>query len=387
LAARIIKKGVEVADHEARHPDRVGGVVALGERHAAVERHCHGEGLEHRPQLVDAQGDPVEAGLVIGGVDAAGLEVGQGDQRQDLAARGVEHQATAAGGAVIGDGARQLLAQGMLDPDVEGQLEGAAPRRPGVAEAVVEVLLDAGEATIVDACEADHVGGQPTLGVDPAALALEAEPGQPQPVDGVLLPGREIALDPDESGLGLELPEHPWIAQLRDQAGQLARRLVRVEHPPGIGVERSGGEIAGEQDAVAVDHVGAAAGEHRMPSGPPQGGLATLDQGHLHQPTDKGEKQHREHRPSDQQSGAAGLDGGRRVAAATRRLSAALGRRRHRRQPAFEGELLGRSHCAAPVLASIAPPVGEAGLGTGRGGVEGDGRGAAAAGSWSPRRR
>src|SRR3546814_3463837 len=49
--------GMEVADGEARHADRLAHVIAIAEAyHAAVEGHGGGKELEHRAHLVDAEG-------------------------------------------------------------------------------------------------------------------------------------------------------------------------------------------------------------------------------------------------------------------------------------------------------------------------------------------
>ena len=56
-----------------------------------------------------------------------------------------------------------------------------------LAQHVVERLLDAGEAVIVDIGEAGDVGGEPALRIDAPILLLEIEAGQAEPVDGIAL--------------------------------------------------------------------------------------------------------------------------------------------------------------------------------------------------------
>ncbi len=130
---------LEVADDEARHPDRIAGVipVAYGQE-PAVENHGGGEDLEDRAHLVGAQRGAVEARVARGAGGAVGIEAGQGDQGQNLAVVSVEDQAGGADRLELAHGGAQLLEQDMLHTNVEAQMK----RIGGASQRLVEGKLD-----------------------------------------------------------------------------------------------------------------------------------------------------------------------------------------------------------------------------------------------------
>ena len=143
---------VEVADGEAAPAHRALGVdPGLRADHAGVERHGDGEGLEGRAELVAALGGAVEERAV--GRVAAGrqrraqvrVEVGQARERADLAGVGLHQDADGALGAHVGHAGREHLLERGLHLDVEREPERLG-EAGGVAQAVVEDLLDAGGA-------------------------------------------------------------------------------------------------------------------------------------------------------------------------------------------------------------------------------------------------
>src|SRR5690606_11722699 len=90
---------------------------------------------------------------------------------------------------------RQLVMHQRLEPDVDRKRQGlVAP-----SQLLVESLLDAGDAASVDIGEPDDMGGQRAQGIDPLLLGLEGDAGNAQPVDLVMLTGRQPALEPDEA--------------------------------------------------------------------------------------------------------------------------------------------------------------------------------------------
>src|SRR3546814_2030803 len=99
---------------------------------------------------------------------------------------GVEHDTTAADGVEILDRLRHFVAHHMLHADVEAQFERIAGAR-GIAQLLVEMLLDAGNALAVDIGVAQHMDGQRTLRIDAALLVMEIEAGHAKAVDFVLL--------------------------------------------------------------------------------------------------------------------------------------------------------------------------------------------------------
>ena len=303
--------GLVVADDEARHAQRLAGVVAVGHGdHAGVERHRHGKQLERRAHLVGAQRGPVEARRAGAIARVIGIEVGQRRQRQDLAVVGVDDQPRRADCAEGRHAVRQLLAQHVLEARVERKAQGLGAAAVG-AQGVVERFFDPGDATVVDVDEAEHVGEHPAQWVDPQILALKCDAGEAQAVDGRLLARREVALDPDEAAIALELDLERGAADAGQHGGQLGDRLVGVEHQSGIGVDRRGRQVGGEQHAVAVDDVVAvepSARRRRCPVG--EARLQPVaDDREVDQAGGDDEVGEHEQRAGEQQTVAAGLEG------------------------------------------------------------------------------
>ena len=80
---------------------------------------------------------------------------------------------------------------------------------------LVEMTLDAGEAVIVDAREAHHVGHQRPVGINALRLALELKAGHAQAVHQILLAGREVPVQPDEPPVGRKLRPHIGFVEVR----------------------------------------------------------------------------------------------------------------------------------------------------------------------------
>ena len=241
-------------DGVARDLERLGRVVTAGEgADAVVERHGGGEDLEQRPDLVDAERGAVEEILGPGAAGIVGVEIGQRDQRQHLARAHVHDDAGAAERVEIGDLAGELALEDVLQPHVDRQLH----RRVAVLQAAVEAALDAGETGIVEPGEAQHMGGEAALGIDPLALGLEFEAGNAELDDRHLLLRRKLARQPDEALVGGKPGVKLVRAGLGQHGCQLHRGNALTRHLLRHGEERGGIERGGEQHAVAVDDVGA----------------------------------------------------------------------------------------------------------------------------------
>jgi len=76
----------------------------------------------------------------------------------------------------------------------------------------VEPLLHAGDALVVDIDEADQMRDLVAGGIDPLVLAQEANAGNPETVNVLLLLRRDFTLQPDKA-----LPRRQALAQPREQ--------------------------------------------------------------------------------------------------------------------------------------------------------------------------
>ena len=276
---------------------------------AGIQRHRDREQLEQRAELVGAERDAVEQRVGRRLLVAVGVEIGQADAGQDLAARDVEHDR---GGALGGEArARrlELAAHHLLNPEIEGQHQ----RRlalVGIGQAVIEAALDAGEPLVLDPDVADQMRGQRALRVDPVALGAKADAGQPEPDHRPLLVVGDVALEPDEAARLLEPGEQIRSVAALERAGERCRRRLRVEHQGGIGIDRGRRVVGREQSAVAVDDVGAMPAVDRVGvrlSADP--GIATPER-QIDQPQRQRQQSEREQRRRPGAAGA-GRDAGR----------------------------------------------------------------------------
>ena len=184
---------VVVANAMAPDSERLGGVVAvLHTGDAQVEGIGYGEGLEGRAKLVGAQGGAVEESVLPAPVRRLGVERGEADQSQKLAAFDVHDDPGGAHRTMGGHGVFQRFGEDVLDPDVQRECERAAMILGRPAHILADRPLDTGQPAIVHVRETDRVGEETALGIEALILTLQPETGNPEPVDGVRLLRREV---------------------------------------------------------------------------------------------------------------------------------------------------------------------------------------------------
>src|SRR5579883_1943173 len=244
-----------VVDGEAPDMNGVARVIGAGERRrVGVERHRRREDLEGRPHLVGAERRPVEDRVGRRRSRLVGIEIGKGDESEDLASVDVHHQTHTALGREILDRAAELVVQNLLQTDIDRQLQ----RLLAFLQNVVEPALDAGEALVVESRISDDMGDEVALGVDAALLALELETGDAELVDLEFLARRQEPLQPHEAAVRGELRIDLGLAQIGKDLDELLRRFARIENLLRIGKERGARQRRREQDAIAIDDIGAA---------------------------------------------------------------------------------------------------------------------------------
>jgi hypothetical protein len=72
----------------------------------------------------------------------------------------------------------------------------------------------------------------------------------------------DVALDPDEGGLGLKLQRQFLDVEVGEDAAQRPRRFGGVPDAARIGVDRGDLKVGRQNDAVAVENVGTALRPH-----------------------------------------------------------------------------------------------------------------------------
>jgi len=210
-----------------------GVITAFQADGAGIESHRDGKQFERRAHLVDPFGSPVESRVAARGCRIVGVEIGQRHHGHEFTAVGVEHQPGSAEGPEFTHRRGEFLAQHRLDAKVQRQLEAVAGTK-----GLVETHLHPGDAVAVDVGQAEHMGGQTAMRIDPAFAALKAEARKPKPVDPVLLFRGQVAADPDETALRFDLRQDVAALEGGQHLDQLIGGLLGVQHRGRVGVQR-----------------------------------------------------------------------------------------------------------------------------------------------------
>ncbi len=176
---------------------------------AGIQRHRQRECLERRSHLVDAGRQSIDAIGIVRFFRIIGIEIRHRHHRHDLAGPDVGDETGGRLGLVLLLGLEKLVAQRMLDAQVDRQFHRPLQPVGGEAGAVqigqtvgVEPLLHAGDALVVDVDQADQMRDFVAGWIDPLVLAQEADAGNAEPMNFLLLLWRDFALQPDESLFG-----------------------------------------------------------------------------------------------------------------------------------------------------------------------------------------
>jgi hypothetical protein len=111
---------VEVADGEGGIVDRTRCIEGRLHRGKPIVEHAgHGEHLEHRTHLVDAEADAIEPVLLKSLLSTIWIEVGKRGQCEHLARMNIHDDAGGGLGAIGGHRSAKLLAQHMLHAEIE----------------------------------------------------------------------------------------------------------------------------------------------------------------------------------------------------------------------------------------------------------------------------
>ncbi len=173
---------------------------------AGIQRHRQREGLEGRSHLVDAGRQAIDAIGIVRLLRVVGIEIGNRHHRDDLAGPDIGDEAGGGLGVVFFLGLEQFVAQRVLDAQVDGQFHRPLQAVGGKAGAMqigkavaVEPLLHPGDALVVDVDQADQMRDLGAGRIDPLVLAQEADAGNAEAVNVLLLLRRDLALQPDKT--------------------------------------------------------------------------------------------------------------------------------------------------------------------------------------------
>jgi hypothetical protein len=150
----------------------------------------------------------------------------------------------------------------MLDTEIDRKLDrrlltiGGEPCQMQVGKSVsIEPLFDTGDTLIVDVDVADQVRDLGAVRVHPLVLGDEADAGNTQAMDFLLLFGRDLALKPDEASLRGKATAHLGRFEIGQHRTQKLNCLVDVDEPAWLGEERGSTDIRCEKPTIAVEDV------------------------------------------------------------------------------------------------------------------------------------
>src|SRR3974390_1275638 len=129
----------------------------------------------------------------------------------------------------------------------------------------VEPLLDARNTLVVDVDEADLVRRNGAVRVDALVFGEEADAGNAEPVHFLLLLGRDLALEPDETTLRRQPVAHFLRVEIWQGGGEQFDRLVRIDQLARFGEQRGRFDVGRENLAVAVENVRPRGGDRVLP--------------------------------------------------------------------------------------------------------------------------
>ena len=178
---------------------------------AGIERHGNGEGLERRTHLVDAGGQPVDAGRIERFARIVRVEIRLRNHRDNFAGTDIEHDTRRRDRAVLRARFDQFVAQRVLYAQIDGELHGRLQTVGRETRDVkrlkplpVEPLLDAGDALVVDIDGAKQMRDFGAVRIVALVLIQEADAGQALTIDFRLLLRSDVALEPHEAPLRRE---------------------------------------------------------------------------------------------------------------------------------------------------------------------------------------
>ena len=180
----------------------------------------------------------------------------------DLAGAHVENDPGCGQRLEFGAGGDQLVAQRMLNAQIDGKLHrglqpvGGKPRHVQRGEPVaVQPLLHAGDALIVGIDVADQMRDLGAVRVAALVFAEKADARQALPVDFPLLLGRDVTLEPHEAALGGQPLAQLGGIDIGQVRGEQFHRLVDIDEPARLAVERGHAHVGGQNLAAPIEDV------------------------------------------------------------------------------------------------------------------------------------
>ena len=256
LAVKLLDR--EAADTEGRRGEDVVDLHQTG-----IERHRRREDLEGRTHLERAAGHAVQV-LLPKGIDGiVRIVIRERSHGDHLAGLGVEDDTAGRDRLVALHGGGELVAHDVLDAQVDRQvhrLQIGAAGQAGVLDraiaAVVDILLHAGDALIVDVHMADDVGRGAAARIEAPLLGAEADAGDAERMDLLLLARGDLALQPGKAGFARQAGVQHARVEIGQHRHQEFGRLIGIDDAARLGEQRGRADVGGQNLAVAVEKIG-----------------------------------------------------------------------------------------------------------------------------------
>ena len=253
-----------VVNRELAEMQRATRIIERVERGlAGIQRHRQRQRLEGRTHFEHAGGQAVDTVGVVRLLRIVRIEIRQRHQRHDLAGPDVGDEAGGGLGLVLFLRLQELIAQRVLDAQIDRQFHRPLQPVGGKAGAVqigqtviVQPLLHAGDALVVDVDQADQMRDRRAGGIDALVLAQEPDAGNAEAVDVLLLLRRDFALQPDKALARRQPLAHFAGVEIRQRRGQKLDRLVLVDDAARLAEQARRLDVGGQHLAVAVDDIG-----------------------------------------------------------------------------------------------------------------------------------
>ena len=173
---------------------------------AGIQRHRQRQRLEGRSHFIDAGGQTVDAGRIVGFARIVGIVIRHGHHGDDLAGLHIGNETCRSFRLVFVFRLEQFIAQRVFDAKIDCKLDrflqpiSRKTRTMQIGKArTIEPFFHTRDALIVDVHMSDQVRRQRSARIDTLVLAQKPDAGNSEAVDFLLLYRRDFTLQPHEA--------------------------------------------------------------------------------------------------------------------------------------------------------------------------------------------
>ena len=139
---------------------------------------------------------------------------------------------------------------------------------------------------VVDVDQTDQMRDFVAGGINALVLSQEADAGNAEAMNFLLLLGRDFALQPDEAFFRRQPLAHFAGIEIRQRCGQKLDRFILVDDPARLAEQTRRLDVRGEHFAVAINDVRPCGGDGVLRRGPTRGVIVSAKGEHDQAPAD-----------------------------------------------------------------------------------------------------